>query len=397
MILPDFVSKTIGRITEQGFEAYAVGGAVRDFLLDKEPLDWDIATSALPQDIIRILGEKNCIPTGIKHGTVTYISDKHPIEITTFRIDGDYADNRHPNYVEFSKDICDDLSRRDFTVNAMAYNTEAGILDPYGGQKDLNAKIIRAVGDPKKRFWEDALRIMRGLRFAAVLGFEIENNTKAAIQKQKNLLGNIAKERLQAELSKLVLADHPEHILAEFADVFGEFLYGNKDFCKEVWAENAKKLYGCEKNLSLRLAVLLDGTSKDALPHQVLRNLKYDNKTVYTVKTLLSYIDLEIASEPIQIKHILSEIGEDMLRLVLWAKTAKYNNSLNIEEVLNNITASNQCYCQKDLAIGGNDLIALGIHGTEIGRILKLLLNEVIEERCENEKSVLLKIVRELK
>ncbi len=397
MTLPELIQKTIDRIEQSGFEAYAVGGAVRDFLLAVKPTDWDIATSALPNDIIKIFGKKHCIPTGIKHGTVTYASNGQMIEITTYRIDGEYSDNRHPNQVVFSTSIADDLSRRDFTVNAMAYNPKSGIVDPFGGQQDLSAKIIRTVGDAEKRFSEDGLRIIRGLRFAAVLGFEIEAKTKAAIHRCKPLLGNIARERLQAELSKLVPADHPEKILTEFADVFAEFLGLNKNFCKDAWVTNSNRLCQCSQNLSLRLAILLDGVSGSILPHQIVRGLKFDNKTVALVKNISNYINIKIAPDPICIKHILSELGEDTLRLVIEAQRIKHSAVYNIEEILNEIISSKQCYLQKDLNVDGNDLIELGISGIEIGRILKLLLNEVIEERCENQKTALLKLAEKLK
>ncbi len=397
MFIPQFLTQIIHALEAKGFEAYVVGGSVRDSFLGNVPSDWDITTSALPDDIIDIFGAGNCIPTGIKHGTVTLLTNCTAVEITTYRIDGEYIDNRRPESITFSKNILDDLSRRDFTVNAMAYNPKTGILDPFGGKSDLNRKIIRAVGEAEKRFTEDALRIMRALRFAAILGFEIEESTKTAIHRCKELLKNIAKERLQTELSKLVAADNPQAILTEFCDVFTEILEGCPLLCGEQWCENAKLLQTADNNLSVRLSLLLDGIAPSRL---VLRGLKYDNKTVYEVNTISDYLNLDIKPDPIQIKHIMSDLGEDMLRLILAAKQAKRPEDItlgNINNMLNKIISANQCCSLKGLAVNGNDLIALGISGTEIGRILKLLLNEVIENRCENKKSVLIKLAENFK
>ncbi len=398
MTLPTHIQQTINALEAHGFEAYAVGGAVRDFLLNKELSDWDIATSALPQNVMEIFGEENCIPTGIKHGTVTYIAENQILEITTYRIDGEYLDNRHPETVTFSSNISDDLSRRDFTVNAMAYNPKAGIIDPFGGQNDLSAGIIRTVGNPDKRFCEDGLRIMRGLRFAATLGFEIEPETTAAIHQCRHLLRSIARERVSAELSKLVMANDPESILTGFGDIFEEIFELNGDFDQSQWAINSKLVCRCPHTLAVRLAILLNGISQNTLPHQILKALRYDNKTICAVKTISGFIDLEIIPDPIFVKHLLSQLGETALRLVLETKKAKFPNSLPtsdaVGEVLSKIISTKQCYLQKDLAIDGNDLIKLGVSGAEIGRILKMLLNEVIEERCENKKPALTELAK---
>ncbi len=401
MTLPQPIQNTINTLQQNGFEAFAVGGAVRDFLLNKEPTDWDIATSAQPKYIIDIFGEKNCIPTGIKHGTVTLVAKNQIIEITTYRVDGEYQDNRHPEQVIFSASILEDLNRRDFTVNAMAYNHHQGLIDPFGGQTDLAKKIIRTVGEPQKRFCEDGLRIIRGLRFAAVLNFEIESKTKKAIHDHKNLLSNIARERIQTELSKLVMADNPDNVFAEFCDIFESIFELDSDLCKSQWKHNAKLICRCPQNLCVRLAILLGGISKNTAPHQILKRLKFDNKTILTVKVISNYIDCEISPDPIAVKHMLSELGEDMFRLVLEAKRVKFLKDVqkiyNIEEITNQVVSSNECYLQKDLKIDGCDLIELGISGKEIGRILKFLLNEVIENRCENKKSSLLELAKKIK
>ncbi len=398
MILPSFIEKIICRLEAGGFEAYIAGGAVRDYLLGHTPTDWDIATSALPSEVLELFGTDSCIPTGIKHGTVTLIVDNQSAEITTYRIDGNYPDNRHPETIRFTKNIIEDLSRRDFTVNAMAYNPQSGLLDRFGGRLDLNNKVIRAVGNPEERFSEDALRIMRALRFAAVLGFELEKHTRNAVHNCKGLLKNIAKERLQAEFSKLVTADMPGLILTEFTDVFFEIFGVKSDFFQDIWNENSKLVNNAASDLSVRLAVLLNGISKDMQPCKILKNLKYDNKTIYEVKILSDYLNFEIKPDPVRVKYILSELGIDMLRLVLAAKYAKYGTDLSdIYNIAEKIISANQCYSLKTLAVDGNTLKELGISGTEIGRILKLLLNEVIEEKCKNEKSLLAERAKELK
>ncbi len=401
MILPAYVQNIIFRLEQNGYEAYAVGGAVRDFLLGRTPDDWDIATSAQPKDVIQIFGEKNCIPTGIKHGTITLIENSRHAEVTTYRIDGQYKDFRHPEEVLFSKNISEDLSRRDFTVNAIAYNPEAGMVDPFNGQNDLKSKILRTVGNPCKRFQEDALRIIRGLRFAAVLDFKIHPDTKSAIHQYKTLLSGIAKERIQSELSRLVTAQNPKDILIEFYDVFFEILGIDDPACILKWQENSAKLCSCPPTLSLRLAILLDDISKDIPPHQLLKSLKYDNKTISLVKAIASNLYTDTTPQPVFIKHQLSNLGEETFRLVLCAKAAKFSQDLcdinKTEEILNTIIDQGQCFCQKDLAVDGSDLLELGFSGKEIGRILKTLLNEVIEDRCENKKSALITLAKNLK
>ncbi len=396
MMLPVYVKEAIERLEQKGYEAFAVGGAVRDSLLGKEPIDWDIATSALPKDIIKVFGEKSCIPTGIKHGTVTVLLSGEALEITTYRIDGEYRDSRHPESVAFSSSIIDDLSRRDFTINAMAYSPSAGILDLFGGESDLKSGLVRAVGVADRRFSEDALRIMRGLRFSAVLGFDIEKETDRAIHHGRELLRNIAKERIQAELSRLVMADRPQNILTNYSDVFAVIFDGIcTDFCEDVWNENAAGLCGVSASLPLRLAVLLRGVSASVLPQQMLRYLKYDNKTIADTKTILSYIDKEISPDSVCLKHILSRIDADMLRLVLEARRVRYSEDTSAAlELMEEILKTGQCFRLKDLCIDGNDLMELGISGTQIGRVLKFLLNEVIEERCKNEKSALLELAK---
>ncbi|MBR5155690.1 MAG: CCA tRNA nucleotidyltransferase [Clostridia bacterium] len=396
MILPHFITKTVHALESCGFEAFLVGGSVRDSLLGHSPTDWDITTSAEPKDVIRIFGEENCIPTGIKHGTITLLTDNQPVEITTYRIDGNYLDNRHPENIIFSKNILEDLSRRDFTINAIAYNPKSGILDPFNGKSDLNNKIIRTVGKAEKRFSEDALRIMRALRFAATLDFEIEEDTLKAIHSCKGLLQNIARERLQAELSKLLLSPSPQKVLTECLDVFAEIFDVKYSFLLDIWCKNSQSLKNCDAVLPLRLAVLLDGISIKP-PHILLRDLKFDNHTLKTVKTLSEHMNLSITPHPVLIKHMLSNVGEDTFKLILKAQLAKspeeFTTIKNTEAILNNIISTNQCYSLKQLAVCGNDLMAMGITGCDIGKTLNALLYAVIEGKCENKKDSLVEYI----
>ena len=267
LTLPKNVEFIINRLENAGFEAFCVGGAVRDSVMNITPGDWDITTSALPEETKAIFGDFKTIDTGIKHGTITIIMDKKPYEVTTFRIDGEYNDNRHPENVLFTRNLKDDLSRRDFTINALAYNKKTGLADLFGGQADIYNSIIRTVGEPEKRFKEDGLRIMRALRFSAVLGFDIEENTKKAIHKNKDLLKNISAERLSAELIKLICGKNAFKILMEFPDVFSVFIpeiapavnfrqYGKKH-AYDVWEHICHTVETIPAEKDLRLTMLL--------------------------------------------------------------------------------------------------------------------------------------------
>lgn len=395
MIIPEFVLNIISKIEENGFEAFCVGGCVRDSLLGKTPSDWDITTSALPEDMLEIFKDYAVIPTGIKHGTVTVISEGNPIEVTTYRIDGDYLDGRHPESVRFSRNIRDDLSRRDFTVNAIAYSASCGMVDLFCGQSDLKSKIIRCVGDPEKRFTEDALRIMRAFRFAAVLGFEIEEETALAILRCFPLLENIAAERIMAELSKLLTADMPCGILLRFFDVFS-FILGQKNSgIKKIWEENIKVLSKTPCVLPLRLAVLIRGLDDE---NTILQRLRYDKKTQNKVKILLEMRKIKIPDTKLAVKKLLSEFGEEMVSLYIEMKKAEgeaFCIIYNTEKFLAEILSGDECYTLKDLMVTGRDLKEqLALEGKALGAMLDMLLDAVICEKCENEKTALLEFAR---
>ncbi len=393
MRLPGFVCKTMEKLEKSGFRAFVVGGPVRDLLLGTLPFDWDIATSALPEEVMEVFSEHRVIPTGLKHGTVTLVCDDGMIEITTFRTEGAYLDNRHPQNVTFSDKIEEDLKRRDFTINALAYNPECGVLDFFGGRADLEEKILRCVGNADKRFSEDALRIMRALRFSAVLGFEIEEDTSRAIFSCKKLLKNISSERIAIELSKLIMAESPRDVLLKYRVVFEEIF--EVDLEEDVWSESVEAVSRAEKNLSVRLALILRARTAD-----VLKRLKYDNKTIADAVAAAKYLDINLSPEPYLIKKELSNIGERAFKLVLAAKKACFSapdaKLLKIEDALMRILREGECFSLKQLDIKGGDICrAFDARGEAVGLMLDILLDAVIKERCQNKKEDLISYLKD--
>jgi len=368
--LPNHISEAIKMLTSSGYKAYIVGGCVRDAILNKTPNDWDICTSAIPDQTCRVFGNFNLVKSGMKHGTVRVIMNHLPVEITTFRIDGDYKDNRRPESVTFSPSVEEDLKRRDFTINAMAYSEDEGIIDLNGGIKDLDAGIIRCVGNPDVRFKEDALRIMRGLRFAGQLGFNIEENTKKAILTQKDLLKNISAERITDEFIKLVSSDNYFNILTEYESVFRVFL---PSFSVPEKAE-------IKKDLVLRLSYILSASDIQ----KMFGTLKLPKAEKKDVKTILINQYYKTPQNKTDVKHMLNKFGISVTQNILELKsllgedTDKVKNS--VSEILNN----NECYSIKQLDISGNDIIALGFKGDKVGEILNFLLESVINEKTTN-------------
>jgi tRNA nucleotidyltransferase (CCA-adding enzyme) len=397
--LPEFVEIIIDKITSAGFEAFAVGGCVRDTLLSKSPNDWDITTSATPYDIEKIFSTCYTVPTGLKHGTITVMIENTAVEVTTYRTDGVYTDSRHPESVTFTKSIEEDLSRRDFTINAMAYNQQNGLIDLFGGQRDLKSKTIRTVGNAETRFKEDALRIIRALRFASVLGFNIEESTSASLVACSHLLLNISKERIWDEFSKIITASYPSHILKEYIDVFSIILGINLNENKSGWQINIDCICRAENILPLRLALLFNDLTDIDATARLLKVMKADNKTIASVKILLKHIKTQLIPNPIHIKKIMSEIGSEHTLLLIKAHRAKFPEKTDyfdiINRTVNNILDEGQCFTISQLAINGNDIKNEFDHcGTEIGLALKLLLNAVIEEKCFNNKSDLLSYLK---
>ena len=396
--LTDEVKYIIDTFEQNGCEAYAVGGCVRDSFLGIEPKDWDICTPALPEQTMKFFERHHIIETGLKHGTITLRVNHKPFEITTYRSDGVYTDNRRPDKVYFVGSLKDDLSRRDFTVNAMAYNPKVGLVDFFGGVNDLRSRIIRCVGDADKRFHEDALRITRALRFAAVLGFTIEKNTSDAIFRNKNLLKNIAVERIAVELNKLLIGNEAFDILLKYKDVVAEFIPEITDTYADLnlWRDILTGVIFVPADVTLRLTMLLKHMGSDTA-QVILKRLKYDRKTVESVKNLILYCDSEVYPSEQNIKRWLNKIGEQRFRQLLEVMRAgKKTNIVNINNIvniLNEIIESGQCFLLKDLAVSGRDLIDSGIilsEGAEIGAVLKRLLDMTIDGELENDKAKLL-------
>lgn len=401
--IPIEVETALNTLNINKFEAYIVGGCVRDSLLGNAPNDWDITTSAKPDEISICFNNYKTINTGLKHGTVTVIINKMQIEITTYRIDGKYTDNRRPDKVLFTENLAEDLKRRDFTINALAHNKK-GIVDLFGGISDIENKVIKCVGEPDERFNEDGLRILRALRFASVLNFKIESNTSLSIHKNKELLDNISKERITVEFNKLVIGINFLNIMKEYRDVINVFIPELTYLLKQEW-DNILNSMNCADELIIRLAILLYKTNAE----KVLKNLKYDGATIKGVKTLVTFKDEEILPDKIKIKKQLSIMGYENYISLIKFKKALYKsqedmykeelcNIKNSEEILNDIIMNNECYNLKMLEINGEDLKKEGFtKGIQLGSILNEILNLVVEENMQNKKDLLIDYVRKYK
>ena len=429
--IPEYVKNVLSRLESAGYEAWCVGGCVRDLHLGRMPEDWDVTTSARPEETMKVFGAC-AIPTGLKHGTVTVKAEEGTVEVTTYRRDGDYLDHRRPESVFFTSSLEEDLLRRDFTVNAMAMNLREQVRDPYGGLRDLEAGILRCVGDGERRFEEDALRILRGLRFAACLGFVIEPETAAAIHGKKELLRQIAVERIWVELAKLLAGDDAVRILREYVDVFGVFWpellamvdldQKNRHHIYNVWEHSLHALAHTERELLLRCTVLLHDVGKPvcmtvdengvghfyghpkvgaALADEMLRRLKVDNVTRDTVVRLVDWHDRDIPRTERGLRRALRELGEADLRRLLAVKRAdnlaqapEYHGVQReidlAEQILERLLKENACVSLKQLEISGCDLMALGASGPAVGAGLAMLLDAVIDGNLENNREALL-------
>ncbi len=391
--LPRPVRYVLSRLRENGFEGYAVGGCVRDSIMGISPHDWDVCTNALPSEVCSCFKSERIIETGIKHGTVTVIingDERMPIEITTYRIDGTYTDNRRPDYVSFTSKLSQDLARRDFTVNALAYSDEDGLVDCFGGLKDIEDGIIRCVGVANERFNEDGLRILRALRFASVLGFSIEASTHKAVLENAHLLKNISAERIAAELNKLLLGS-PWLVLKEYESVLKVFI---PDLCV---SENCiVALKRAEKHLHIRLAILLSAFDKMDTA-KILRNLKYDTKTINTVSTLTAYAQVPLQDNRPFVRRMLNALSPEVFRLLLSLKSSLETDMQSLIEnvwaVYDEVQESGLVYSIKDLDVSGDDLKALGLSGKEIGKALEDALSACIDERIENKKQEIIKYI----
>lgn len=437
--LPDKVHNIINTLEEAGYEAYAVGGCVRDSILGREPDDWDITTSAKPEETKHLF--LRTVDTGIKHGTVTVLLGGEGFEVTTYRIDGTYEDGRHPAEVTFTANLKEDLRRRDFTINAMAYNDRSGLVDLYGGLADMEKRVIRCVGDARERFDEDALRMLRAVRFSAQLGYRIDEATGEAVRALAPNLQKISAERIQAELVKLVTSPHPDYlrnayelgitaqILPEF-DLCMETPQRHKHHCYDVGEHILHSMLGVEADKVLRLGMLFhdigkpqtltidpDGTTHnkrhpfegEKITRKVMRRLKFDNDTTDKVTKLVLYHDYDIAPTEAGVRRAVNRIGEDIFPMIFTVRRAdiaaqsdymraeKLAKVDRIEKLYQEILAHRDAVTVKDLAISGNDLIAEGMPpGRQIGETLSALLERVLDDPSLNTKEILLKLYKEV-
>lgn len=437
--LSDKVRLIIAQLEAAGYEAYAVGGCVRDSLLGREPSDWDVTTSAKPQQVKAVF--RHTIDTGIQHGTVTVMLDREGFEVTTYRIDGEYEDSRHPKEVVFTANLIEDLKRRDFTINAFAYNDQSGIVDAFDGMEDLDKGIIRCVGDAAERFGEDALRMLRAVRFSAQLGFTIAEDTKAAIREYASDLKNISAERIQAELVKLLLSDHPDYmrdayelgitgiVLPELDAAFATAQH-NPHHQYTVGEHLMQSLLHTRADKSLRIAALLHDigkpsvrtTDEEGIDHfhghvevseqmavDILRRLKFDNDTIDKVQKYVRYHDYKPEPNARAVRRAINKIGAayfpqvmeirraDTLAQSSYQREEKLERIDQIERLYAEIMEKNQCISLKTLEITGNDLIALGVpKGKRIGEILNQLLDEVLQNPESNTHEFLIEKAKEL-
>lgn len=437
--LPPKVNQIMQTLQANGFEAYAVGGCVRDSILGRKPDDWDITTSATPQETKQLF--QKTFDTGIEHGTITVLLGKDAYEVTTYRVDGKYEDSRHPSEVTFTRSLKEDLLRRDFTMNAMAYNDKEGLVDIFGGMDDLQNRCIRCVGNAEERFREDALRILRAVRFAAQLDFEVEEETKQGIRRLAPTLANISAERIQVELVKMLVSPNPgllrmayelgitQVILPEF-DVMMQTTQETPHHCYSVGEHTLRAVELVRAEKALRLTMLLHDVAKPKMKtvddkgrahfkkhdlegtqmaKAILRRLKFDNDTINKVTKLVAYHDYRMEAEPRLVRRAMNRIGEDLFAEYLEVRMAdtlaqsayqreeKLQNLQDIRSCYEEIIENKQCVSLKELAVTGSDLIADGMApGKEIGHVLNLLLEQVLEKPELNDKETLLRLRKEM-
>lgn len=380
--IPPQVARIIEKLNQNGFEAYAVGGCVRDTLLGREPEDWDITTSARPEQVKSLF--RRTIDTGIQHGTVTVMIERTGYEITTYRIDGEYEDGRHPKQVEFTSNLLEDLRRRDFTINAMAYSHTSGVVDAFGGMEDLERHVIRCVGDAMERFTEDALRILRAVRFSAQLDFEIEAGTMGAIPAIAPNLAKVSRERIQAELTKLLCSAHPERIRKVYETGMSDFV--SPAFAGLFW-ETAQIPASLPSVKYVRWAAFLRCAGGADTAVRVLRDLKLDNDTISKVKTLVSWSGVSLAPEAGEVRRAMSRMEPEV-----WDVLMDLNGyGEDVRALTCRIREDGDCLSLKELSVNGQDLITAGVKpGREIGEILNRMLEHVLEYPKDNEKDVLM-------
>lgn len=438
MELPFQIHEILERLERAGYEAFVVGGCVRDHLMGAEPHDFDTTTSATPRETERVFADCRVIETGIKHGTVTVLYKGVSTEITTFRVDGGYSDGRHPDSVTFSRSITDDLSRRDFTMNGIAYSPKSGFTDPFGGMRDIKIGIIRCIGDPDLRFGEDALRIVRALRFSATLGFSVEENTARAMERRKADLRKVSAERVFAELKRMLCGSDIERVMSEFPGIFAvmippladtvDYDQGSKYHNSTLYEHTARAVAAALPTVELRLAMLLHDIGKPAcrsvgedgechyyghaersaaMAEALLRELKCDNALRERVVRIVRCHDIPVDTSRRYIRRQLAKHGEEVFADIMNAHiaddSAKQDFCLErvpkIREALaaaEEISRENSCLGAKTLAVSGNDLAAIVPPSPLMGKLLSRLLAEVVDEKLPNEKNALMKRAEEL-
>ena len=400
--IPSNVEWILNTLRAHGYEAFAVGGCVRDTMLGRTPGDWDITTSARPEQVKAVF--RHTVDTGLQHGTVTVLKDHTGYEVTTYRIDGEYEDGRHPKSVEFTAELREDLRRRDFTINAMAYSHETGVVDLFGGMEDLKQGVIRCVGNPVDRFTEDALRILRAIRFSAQLGFEIEEGTRDALALIAPNLKNVSKERIMTELTKLLLSSHPERMRLVFETGMSPYIAEHFDEAVTDWEQAEEFLRAAGELLPETKAVRWAAFLKELAPKEaagIMTALKSDNDTRDRVRTLTDWYDRPISPEHAGVRRAMSamtdEEFDDLLRLREVAWTVRHSRSGDprvLAALRDEIRARGDCIRLKDLAVTGRDLIEAGIRpGKQLGQILGDLFACVLEEPEKNRKETLLDMV----
>ncbi len=436
MTLPGSIEKALGRLDKAGHKGWLVGGCVRDAVMGVQPHDYDITTSALPEETIAAFEGYHVIETGIKHGTVTVVIEGEPVEITTFRVESEYLDNRHPSSVSFTRRVEDDLGRRDFTINAMAYRPQEGLLDLFGGREDICRGVIACVGNAEERFLEDGLRIMRALRFAARLGFSLEDETKRAVFSCRKLLRGISAERLFSELCGLLQGQYAWKIVLDYAPVLATFIPELKDIidfdqnsryhCYDILEHTCRAMEHSPDDLTVRLALLLHDigkpsaafVGKDGYTHyhghepigaqmanDILLRLRAPNRLRESVVRLIDMHDLTLVPDTKHARRLLSKLSFEEANLLLDVKTGDrmahaegYRDLSKIHamrELLAEMNSQEQCLSVRDLAIGGRDLMELGVpRGKQMGVLLEQMLGKVINEEIPNQKDALLDAVR---
>lgn len=433
--IPEKVSEIIEVLQQNGYDAYAVGGCIRDSFMGREPNDWDITTSAKPLEVKRLF--RQTVDTGLQHGTVTVMIAKEGFEVTTYRIDGEYEDSRHPKEVTFTGELREDLKRRDFTINAMAYNDRDGLVDAFGGIEDMDKKVIRCVGNPTERFTEDALRILRAVRFSAQLGFSIEEETMKAAKELAPTLSKISAERIATELIKLLVSDHPDYLEAAYENDITAVILPEFDtlmrteqhtphHCYTVGKHTLESMKYIPADKILRLTMLLHDMGKaevkttdengrdhfkghsiesERIAVEIMRRLKLDNDTIGKVKKLVYWHDYRPLPNPKAVRRAVNKVGTDLFPLLLkvqyadamaqsdYRREEKLERICQVEKVFKEIQEKEECVSVSMLAVNGKDLIQSGMKpGKAIGETLAYLLDVVLDEPEKNEKEYLLSL-----